>query len=84
MGGRLGPVERRQQWGKGRKEVGRDEVVGGTVGKRGGKRIRWWKRPDKTQKKEEGQGGRWGGKRHEEWDKLGPVKKETLEQIERT
>ena len=84
MGGRLGPVERRQQWGKDRKEVGRGEVVGGSVGKRGGKRIRWWKRPDKTQKKEEGQGGRWGGKRHEERDKLEPVKKEALEQNEKT
>ena len=80
----MGQVERRRKWEKDRKGKGKSEVVGGSVGERGGKRIRWWKRPDKTQRREEGQGGRWGGKRHEGRDKLGPVKKETLEQIEKT
>ena len=50
MGKTLGPVEGRRKWEKDRKGVGRGDKGGGCVGQEGGKRIRWWKRPDRDVK----------------------------------
>ena len=84
MGEGVGRKEGRRKWGKDRKRVGEGDQGGWCLGWEGGKRIRWWKEPDGGVKKEKGQGGRWGGKRHGERRKMGSVQRGALEENERT
>ena len=84
MGKGIGRIEGRRRWEKDGRGVGRGNKGRGCVGWEGGKRIRWWKKPDRCVKTEEGKGGGWGNKRHGERRKTGSVQRGALEENERT